>query len=169
MASKIIAIISLVIGLVGCSSATNIGDAGDDDPDGDLFPDGDPWPDSGHWWPDSDPADVGPVCPDDGGVLTNYQCDVFEQDCPEDLACYGYIDYEEGECNREIYSSICLTPGLGRQGDPCDSWCQVGFDCFVTGSGTQCLAVCDIIGGTRTCPPGLICTPTDLPDVGACH
>lgn len=152
-----------------CSSSTNIGEPVDAGFDGTPLPDGSPWPDAGPWWPDADPADVGPVCPGDSGVLTNLSCDVLEQDCPPGQACYGFIEYVEGECLREIYTTTCLTPGSGGQGDPCVDWCQAGYECFVTGEGTQCLAVCDIHGGGRTCPPGLICGPTDFPGIGACH
>lgn len=170
---KVLAIfITLILGASACYNSRQWGDGGNED--GSLdglppIPDGGVWPDAAHWWPDANPTDVGPVCPDTGGAIEMYTCDVIAQDCADGMACYGWIEYTEDRCVREIYHTECLQPGFGDHGDSCDSWCQAGLECFVTGEGTQCLYVCDILGGDRLCPPGLICRPTDLPGIGACH
>lgn len=142
---------------------------GDGSPDtGWPLPDGGVWPDGGQWWPDADPDDFDPVCPDPGAPIRDWDCDILAQDCPPGQGCYGWIETSPDPCVREIYRSTCFMAGAGGQGDPCDQSCQPGLECFVTGEGTQCLYVCDILGGVRRCPAGLICTPTDMPGIGAC-
>lgn len=170
MVRALTAVCLCVVALVGCYTHRRLDDGGPGDgaADGGL-PDTGVWPDADHWWPDAEPIDVGPACPDAGVVVESLNCDVFAQNCPLGTACYGWIEYTEDPCVREIYHMDCMEPGYGGPGDPCDQWCQAGLECFVTGAGTQCLLVCDILGGLRQCPAGQICRPTDLPGLGACE
>lgn len=165
-------LITAILLLGACYQSRRPGEGDDRDagPDsGWSLPDSGVWPDGGHWWPDADPGDVGPACPDPGEPINAWECDILAQDCGPGLGCYGWIEYTTDPCEREIYRSACLVPGTGGHGDPCDDQCRAGLECFVTGEGTQCLYICDILGGERRCPAGMICRPTDLPGLGACH
>ena len=160
------------LGIVACYGATRLEnpDGGDATPDAGSSEDGASWPDGAVWWPDAEPGDVGPVCPDPGPPIEAYECDVLAQrGCEEGLACYAWTETTDDPCAREVYLSGCLAPGTGSHGDSCDAWCEPGLECFVTGEGTQCLHVCDFLGGEPRCPMGRICRPTDLPGLGACH
>jgi hypothetical protein len=161
----------LVVAVAGCYQASRPWDEADADASPDSgwpLPDTGVWPDGGQWWPDADTDEIGPVCPDPGPPVRAWVCDILAQDCGSGEGCYGWIEPSPDPCRQEVYRSQCLPGGFGGQGDPCDQSCQPGLECFITGEGTQCLYVCDILGSERRCPPGLICSPTDMPGVGAC-
>lgn len=116
-------------------------------------------------WPVIDAS----VCEEPLPPIYQIECDLFTNEgCDEGLACYNAIIYPEDPCQQEIYMTYCAIPGEGRQGDSCEQGCAQGYNCFVTGRGTQCLKICNIYGGEPSCPPGYICTATDMPGVGAC-
>jgi hypothetical protein len=170
MTRRLAGLVLLLVAIGGCYQSRRPGEGGEGDA-GDSgwgLPDAGEWPDGGQWWPDATPRDVGPACPDPGPPINAWECDILDQDCLPGLGCYGWIEYTEDPCIREIYRSACLVPGSGGHGDSCEDWCGPGLECFVTGEGTQCLYVCDIMGGSRRCPQGLICSPTDMPGIGAC-
>lgn len=160
----------------GDDDTTGDGDAdgdGDGDIDGDA--DGDVDLDGGFQEPDAyiDPGcETDPPDPWEGEVVwtcdpyTNEGCDVEAGE-----ACYPYIVYPASPCEEEQYGSSCGYEGAGGDGDPCNGTtdCQAGYACFVTGQGTQCLALCSSTGDGNRCPPGLMCMPTDIPEVGACE
>lgn len=115
---------------------------------------------------------VDPGCKDVPPPFEDFQCDPGEQgngDCPFGEGCYIYVDYPDDPCGQEIYGSICLPEGPGQQGDPCGGAqdCGGGHVCVVTGSGTQCVVMCDLDGSTG-CPSGLVCEPIDVEGFGGC-
>lgn len=113
-----------------------------------------------------------PPCDDPPPPLEEFTCDPYAQgngDCSFGEGCYIYVDYPPEPCGQEIYGSLCLPAGTGQQGDPCNGAqsCGGGFVCVVTGSGTQCVALCELdqIG---VCPSGLVCEPIDVEGFGGC-
>ncbi len=113
-----------------------------------------------------------PGCMDEPPPLEDYLCDPYAQgngDCPPGEACHIYVDYPDRPCGQEIYGSFCYPAGAGEQGDACTGGheCAGGFVCVVTGSGTQCVALCNLVGASG-CPPGLVCEPIDVKGFGGC-
>jgi hypothetical protein len=146
---------------------------GDSDTDSDTDSDVDAGADSG-----PSPWDAGyredvyvdPGCADAGAPPTDYQCDLFDGgSCGYGMACYPYIFYPEDPCLEEGYGSVCDAAGTGAQDDFCDGAqdCGAGLACFQSGEGKRCLQLCPLVGASG-CPPGRICAPTDVPDMGAC-
>jgi hypothetical protein len=112
---------------------------------------------------------VDPGCPDTDPI-TEFQCDPYDQssgDCGPGDGCFIFVQYPEEECGQEIYGAFCQPAGFGGQGDPCTDGCRAGFDCVVTGSGTQCVQLC-ALNGDDGCPPGLVCEPIDVEGFGGC-
>ncbi|NUP10991.1 MAG: hypothetical protein HOW73_33510 [Polyangiaceae bacterium] len=115
---------------------------------------------------------IDPGCKDQPPPLEDFQCDPENQgngDCQIGEGCYIYVDYPEDPCGQEIYGSLCLPEGFGQQGDPCGGAqdCSAGHVCVVTGSGTQCVVMCDL-DGPSDCPSGLVCEPIDVDGFGGC-
>ncbi len=124
--------------------------------------------------PDGSTADgngyVNPTCPDAGPPLTENQCDVFAQDCPNPgEGCYPASIPPSAPCESEVYGSFCMQRGTGKQGAPCDtgSGCAPGFVCLITGATTQCAQLCEF-GGSHGCSNGFVCEPVDVPGFSAC-
>lgn len=115
---------------------------------------------------------VDPGCPDAGPPLMMMMCDPYHQgngDCPAKEGCYIFVQYPTMPCGQEVYGSSCLPPGPGMQGDPCGGAqdCGGGFVCVVTGSGNQCVQLCNLQGAAG-CPNGLVCEPIDVQGFGGC-
>lgn len=184
--SDVIAALLCLSGVSGCWKSVRHGPGDDDtggdgdsdadaDADGDGDIDGDADLDGGFHEPDAyiDPGcETDPPEPWEGEV--EWTCDPYTNEgCDPDAgeACYAYIVYPADPCTEEQYGSSCAAEGWGGQGDHCagTTECQSGYACFVTGEGTQCLALCSILGGEPRCPPGLVCGWTDIPEMGACQ
>jgi hypothetical protein len=115
---------------------------------------------------------VDPGCPDAGPPLTDFKCDPYKQfdgECPNGYGCYIYVQYPQEPCGQEIYGADCAPVGPGGQGSPCGGAqdCGGGFVCVVTGSGTQCVQLCPLMGDDN-CPSGLVCEPIDVQGFGGC-
>lgn len=115
---------------------------------------------------------VDPGCKDKPPPIEDFQCNPHEQgngDCLSGEGCYIYVDYPVDPCGQEIYGAFCLPEGFGEQGDPCGGAqdCAGGHVCVVTGSGTQCVVMCELDGSTD-CPSGLVCEPIDVDGFGGC-
>lgn len=113
-----------------------------------------------------------PGCPDAGPPLTQFMCDPYHQfngDCQPGEGCYIFVQYPMEPCGQEIYGSACAPVGPGQQGDPCGGAqdCGAGFVCVVSGSGTQCVQLCPLMGEDN-CPPGFVCEPIDVQGFGGC-
>jgi hypothetical protein len=113
-----------------------------------------------------------PGCPDAGPPLMQLDCDPYHQsngDCPPGEGCYIFADPPQTVCGQETYGATCAPQGTGKQGASCDqgAGCAAGFACVVTGSGTQCVLLCQLQGGTG-CPNGLVCQPIDVQGFGGC-
>lgn len=113
-----------------------------------------------------------PGCTDKPPPFEDFQCDPHNQgngDCAFGEGCYIYVDYPEDPCGQEVYGALCLFEGIGQQGDPCTGAqdCAAGHVCVVTGSGTQCVVMCDL-DGSDDCPSGLVCEPIDVDGFGGC-
>ena len=119
---------------------------------------------------------VDPICPDAATPPPLQQCDLTDPhaDCPLGYACYPFVEYPDpnDDCSQEQYGTVCALEGSGVQGDPCGrtgNSCSAGYICVVTGAGTQCLQLCEVLG-VSTCPPGLLCLQVDVqPGVGGCY
>ena len=116
---------------------------------------------------------IDPGC--DGGPSTGenrqYECDpVLGEGCAPGMACYAWPIAPSEPCEEEVFISVCMTPGPGRQGEECldHSECNIGHICVVTGAGTQCVATCNPSGAEPRCPRGYLCRSTDVPGLGAC-
>jgi hypothetical protein len=97
-------------------------------------------------------------------------CDPFaaSSGCSRGEACYPFVDYPTGPCDREEYGTRCAPAGSGRQGDACEQGrCAQGFVCVVTGQGNQCIELCRI-ERAGVCPAGLVCLPIDVEGFGGC-
>jgi hypothetical protein len=140
--------------------------------EGAFYPDG-PGPGAG---PDAGKDALGEYmerpCEDKPPPIEDFQCDPYHQfngDCAPGEACFIYVDYPSDPCGQEVYGSLCYPAGPGQQGDPCFGAqdCGAGLVCVVTGSGTQCVTLCDLdqIGD---CPPGFVCEPIDVEGFGGC-
>jgi len=121
---------------------------------------------------DALPDYVDPGCPDGAGApIYDFLCDPYNQsngDCLPTEGCFIYVSYPTEPCGPETYGSFCAPPGNGGQGDACAGGdCQAGFVCVVTGSGTQCVELCDLRGDDG-CAAGLVCEPIDVEGFGGC-
>ncbi len=115
---------------------------------------------------------VDPGCGEIPPPLEDFVCDPHDQgngDCMPGEACYIYVDYPDDPCGQEIYGSVCFFEGSGHQGDGCSGGqdCAGGYVCVVTGSGNQCVAMCDL-EGVNQCPNGTVCEPIDVDGYGGC-
>lgn len=114
---------------------------------------------------------VEPECPDAGPPVKDYKCDPLAAPpggCKATEACYPYVEYPSERCMPEIYRTRCFPAGKGKQGDPCTGGaCAAGYACVASGVGNQCALMCKP-GKIGACPDGYVCSPTDVPDVGAC-
>jgi hypothetical protein len=121
---------------------------------------------------DAQPDYVDPGCPDAGAPMTMFACDPYNQnngDCPAGQGCYIFTDPPQTPCGQEVYGAECDAQGPGAQGAPCDgsNGCAAGFTCVVSGSGNQCVQLCELQGATG-CPGGLVCQPIDVQGFGGC-
>lgn len=159
----------------GCNTSITVrqGDGGEGGAGGFLFLNG-----GGGQAPDASLPDgtlpdyVDPGCPDKPPPIYALDCDPYAQnngDCPLGEGCYIFVDYPSEPCGQEIYGSMCFVEGTGQQGDACGGGmdCAGGFVCVITGSGTQCVALCQLQGESG-CPPGLVCEPIDVVGFGGC-
>lgn len=117
-------------------------------------------------------AYVDPGCTNQPPPIQDFHCDPYNQnngDCPTNDACYIYVQYPEEPCGQEVYGAVCAPAGPGQQGDPCQGAtdCEAGTACVVTGSGTQCVELCPLMGPSG-CPDGTICEPIDVQGFGGC-
>jgi hypothetical protein len=115
---------------------------------------------------------IDPGCKDKPPPLQQFVCDPqnqFNGDCAEGEGCYIFVDYPSDPCGQEIYGSICFPAGFGQQGDPCSGAqdCGAGLSCVVTGSGTQCVQLCELDDGDA-CTGGTVCEPIDVEGFGGC-
>jgi hypothetical protein len=114
---------------------------------------------------------IDPGCPDAAPPPPDITCDVFAKpsDCPAGEACYPYVNYPSQKCDFETYGTLCAPAGTGTQGDPCLAEnCGAGFVCVLTGQGTECVELCDLVGQDN-CPAGLFCLPIDVEGFGGCY
>jgi hypothetical protein len=121
---------------------------------------------------DALPDYTDPGCPDGGPKMTMFTCDAYHQgngDCPPGQGCYIFVTYPTDPCSGEVYGTECAPAGPGMQGDPCNGAgdCGAGFTCVVTGSGDQCVALCNL-DGQDTCTDGDVCEPIDVQGFGGC-
>ena len=121
---------------------------------------------------DALPDYVDPGCPDAGPAVQSFDCDPYHQqngDCLPGEGCYIFVSYPEEPCGQETYGSFCMPVGAGGQGDGCNGAqdCGGGFVCVVSGSGNQCVKLCQLVGSSG-CPAGLVCEPIDVEGFGGC-
>jgi len=121
---------------------------------------------------DAAPDYVDPGCPDAGPPGTDFTCDAFNQhngDCPAGQGCYIFTQNPQTPCGQEVYGSTCLPEGMGQQSAPCggDQGCAAGLTCVVSGSGNQCVVLCELEGAS-SCPAGFVCEPIDVQGFGGC-
>ncbi len=119
--------------------------------------------------PDALPDYVDPGCPDKPPPKGEFSCDPYKQNCKKGEACHIFVDYPKEPCGQEIYGSFCGPAGPGMQGDACGGGaaCAAGFVCVITGSGTQCVKLCTLMGKSG-CPDGYVCEPIDVKGFGGC-
>lgn len=112
---------------------------------------------------------VEPGCPDAAPPPPSYECDPFDpvSSCGPGEACYPWVDYPTEPCDHEQFGTICAPAGIGGQGDPCTGLCAANHVCVITGQGTQCVQLCQLVGEDN-CPPGLFCVPIDVEGFGGC-
>ena len=113
---------------------------------------------------------VDPHCADAAPPPSDITCDVFDQKaCGAGKGCFPAVIPPQYECETETYGSFCLSAGAGKQGSPCGDTegCAAGFVCLITGSTTECAALCSL-GGTTGCSNGFVCEPIDVPGFSAC-
>jgi hypothetical protein len=122
-------------------------------------------PDAG--LPDADE----PICKNQPPPIENFECDPYNQpgDCLPTEACYIYVNYPTEPCGQEEYGSFCYPQGSGGQGASCSGAfdCLAGHVCVITGSGTQCVQLCNLFGEDG-CPQGLVCEAIDVEGFGGC-
>jgi hypothetical protein len=121
---------------------------------------------------DAQPDYMDPGCPDAGPPITQFDCDPYNQhngDCPGSEGCYIFSNPPQTTCGQEVYGAVCAPAGSGTQGAPCQGGqaCAAGFTCVVTGSGDQCVLLCELQGAS-TCPAGFVCEPIDVKGFGGC-
>lgn len=114
---------------------------------------------------------IEPECPDAGPPIKDYKCDPLAPPpggCKATEACYPYVEYPTERCMPETYHTRCFPAGKGKQGEPCSGGeCAAGHVCVATGAGNMCSKMCKP-GAIGACPDGYVCSPTDVPDIGAC-
>jgi hypothetical protein len=115
---------------------------------------------------------VDPGCENKPPPLESFVCNPEAQengDCFPGEGCYIFVQYPDDPCGQEIYGSMCLPEGPGVQGSFCGGAqdCGGGLACVVTGSGTQCVTLCPLVGPSD-CPSGLVCEPIDVDGFGGC-
>lgn len=111
-----------------------------------------------------------PGCPPQEPLPHQKECELFDgpSGCGFGLSCFPFVQYPTEPCGQEIYGTLCLPAGTGRQGDPCSGEpCAAAHVCVITGQGTQCAQVCPLTG-EDDCPPGLVCGSVDVEGVGVC-
>jgi hypothetical protein len=118
------------------------------------------------------PDYVDPGCPDAGPPMTMFSCDPYNQnngDCSLGDGCFIFVQYPQGPCGQEVYGATCQPAGSGTQGAPCQGAqaCAGGFVCVVSGSGNQCVQLCELQGNSG-CTDGLVCEPIDVEGFGGC-
>lgn len=174
------AIAPIAVGSSGAACGSNIvivppGETGEGGDGGFVFlnggggtsrPTGGAPPDSGL------PDYVDPGCEDQPPPIQDFTCDPYDQnngDCGPGEGCYIYVDYPTVPCGQEIYGSFCAIAGTGQQGASCGGGqdCAPAHVCVITGSGTQCVQLCNL-SGQDGCPPGLVCEPIDVDGFGGC-
>jgi hypothetical protein len=143
------------VGGAGSSTSTLEGSGGKDGGGKDAFPDY-----------------TDPGCMNQPPPIEDFECDPYSQgngDCTAGNACYIYVDYPSEPCGQETYGAVCEPAGIGGQGDPCQGAtdCIGGAACVVTGSGTQCVMLCPLMGPSG-CPSGTVCEPIDVEGYGGC-
>jgi len=121
---------------------------------------------------DPDPVDAG--CTMQDLPPPDMECDPFTPGvCGAGAGCYPFVDHPEGSgCDQQRYGTICLSAGLGKQGDLCGDdvgdFCSEGFVCVVgQRAGKRCAALCKL-GATNQCAGGLICGDLDVAGFGVC-
>jgi hypothetical protein len=114
---------------------------------------------------------VDPGCPDAGPPITMDMCNPFNQgngDCAAGEGCYIFSEPPQDPCGQEVYGTACEAAGTGHQGASCTgAGCAPGFACVVSGSGVQCVELCEL-QGNMSCPDGLVCQPIDVLGYGGC-
>jgi hypothetical protein len=121
---------------------------------------------------DALPDYVDPGCPDAGPPMTKFECDPYNQnngDCMPGDGCFIFVQYPTEPCGQEVYGALCQQAGPGVQGSPCNGAqeCGAGFVCVVSGSGNQCVQLCEL-KGISGCTDGLVCEPIDVEGFGGC-
>ena len=121
---------------------------------------------------DALPDYVDPGCPDAGPKLMMFMCDPYNQnngDCLPGQGCFIFVKYPSMPCGQEVYGATCAHAGTGMQGSPCTGGqqCGAGFVCVVSGSGDQCVQLCELKGQSG-CTNGLVCEPIDVEGFGGC-
>jgi hypothetical protein len=148
-------------GGTGGTGGTHLGGTGGKDAGKDAKPDSKTGGTGGY---------IDPGCPDADPPPPQTECDLYDpSSCPPTLSCYPYVQYPSGPCGFEVYGTVCAVPGTGTQGDPCGGEnCAGGFVCVITGQGTECVQICNLVGKDN-CPDGLFCVPIDVEGVGGCY
>ena len=162
-------------GAGACKSNVSVDPAGNGGGGGFLFVvgGGGSVPNSTSAGPDASLPDADdPGCKNKPPPILNYECDPYNQfngNCAPGEACYIYVEYPSEPCGQEEYGAFCYPQGPGGQGAPCGGAldCQAGFVCVITGSGTQCVELCNLYGEDG-CPPGLVCETIDVEGFGGC-
>ncbi len=151
--------------------------AGDSAPPGDAGPK--PYPpkkDAGKKPDAATPLDAGvdrytdPGCPDAPPNPVIRECDPLSavNECGPGDACYPFVSYPMGKCDKEEHGTVCSPAGSGKQGDPCGANCAPGHVCVTgTGQGVICVQMCEL-DGPDDCPPGFVCRPVDVVGIGGC-
>jgi hypothetical protein len=126
--------------------------------------------------------DAGPDVPDpvdSGCEMTELppprlDCDPFATgSCGPGAGCFPFVEHPEGSgCDQQVYGTICLPAGQGRQGALCGDdvgdFCADGFVCVVgQRAGKRCAALCKL-GEANQCSGGLICGELDVAGFGVC-
>jgi len=125
-----------------------------------------------------------PPCKNPPKPITDYKCPPYSQGpncnldpqyqntehcCAADEGCYIFVDYPSQPCAAETYGAVCAPAGPGGQGAACmgPSDCVAGASCVITGSGNQCVMLCQLMGPS-SCPDGTVCEPIDVSGTGGC-
>ncbi len=118
---------------------------------------------------DALPDYTDPGCPDKPPPMQQFTCDPYKQNCKPGEACHIFVDYPMEPCGQEIYGSFCGPAGSGKQGAACGDGhdCAGGYVCVITGSGTQCVKLCNLKGDSG-CPDGYVCEAIDVKGFGGC-
>jgi hypothetical protein len=114
------------------------------------------------------PEDACPNLPPPDPII---HCDPLRSrdTCPPGQACYPFPPEGNDRCHPGPYTTDCAEEGSGEQGTPCGGTqsCSGGFVCVVSGSGDQCVLLCDV-GDFNSCKDGLVCQPLDVVGYGGC-